>query len=85
MKKKLLYKMLLIVAIVGMALWFTFPIHKRINLGLDLKGGMHFVLRVDTTNLSEQNKKDAINRALEVIRNRIDEFGVNRLAVKSQL
>jgi len=47
-----------------------------INLGLDLKGGMHLVMEVDMDQLSENEKKDAVERALEVIRNRIDQFGV---------
>ncbi len=49
---------------------------KAIHLGLDLKGGMHLVLSVDKTNLSEEEAKGAVDRALEVIRNRIDQFGV---------
>ncbi len=52
-------------------------VHKRaLNLGLDLVGGMHLVLEVDKTNLSVEDARDAGDRALEVIRNRIDEFGV---------
>ncbi|OQY27807.1 MAG: protein translocase subunit SecD [Candidatus Cloacimonetes bacterium 4572_55] len=47
-----------------------------INLGLDLQGGLHLVLEVDDTNLSEDEKKDAPERAMEVIRNRVDQFGV---------
>lgn len=52
-------------------------VHKRaLNLGLDLIGGMHLVLEVDKTNLNADDARDAGDRALEVIRNRIDEFGV---------
>ena len=52
-------------------------LHKRaLHLGLDLVGGMHLVLEVDKTKLSKEDAKDAGDRALEVIRNRIDEFGV---------
>jgi protein-export membrane protein SecD len=51
--------------------------HKRaLHLGLDLVGGMHLVLEVDKTNLNADDARDAGDRALEVIRNRIDEFGV---------
>ena len=50
-----------------------------IQLGLDLQGGMHLVLELDESDRSftgdEQN--DAIDRALEIIRNRVDEFGVS--------
>ncbi len=52
-------------------------VHKRaLHLGLDLVGGMHLVMEVDKTNLNADDARDAGDRALEVIRNRIDEFGV---------
>jgi protein-export membrane protein SecD len=50
---------------------------KAIKLGLDLQGGMHVVMEVDKTGLDEEAAKDARERALEIIRNRVDEFGVS--------
>ena len=50
---------------------------QAINLGLDLQGGIHLVLEVDQSNLSEDEKTDVVARALEIIRNRIDQFGVS--------
>lgn len=50
---------------------------QAINLGLDLQGGIHLVLEVDQANLSDDEKTDVVARALEVIRNRIDQFGVS--------
>jgi len=47
-----------------------------IHLGLDLQGGMHLVLEVDRSKLNAAEAKDAVDRALEVIRRRIDQFGV---------
>jgi len=49
---------------------------KALKLGLDLKGGMHVVLQVDESKLKEDERKDAVDRALEIIRNRVDQFGV---------
>jgi preprotein translocase subunit SecD len=49
---------------------------KAIHLGLDLQGGMHLLLEVDTSKLSTAEAKDAVDRAMEVLRNRIDQFGV---------
>jgi SecD/SecF fusion protein len=49
---------------------------KAIHLGLDLQGGMHLVLEVDRSRLSAQEAKDAPDRAMEIIRNRVDQFGV---------
>ena len=51
---------------------------KRIPLrrGLDLQGGMHLALEVDESQRAVTDKADAIDRALKVVRTRIDEFGV---------
>jgi len=77
-------RIFLIVCIVILAIFNTFPLKDKINLGLDLQGGMHLILQVDTSGLSESAKRDAPARALEVIRNRIDEFGVKEPVIQLQ-
>jgi protein-export membrane protein SecD len=49
-----------------------------LKLGLDLQGGMHLVLELekDQVDMEEKDVKDAIDRTLEIIRNRVDQFGV---------
>ncbi|MDD5019017.1 MAG: protein translocase subunit SecD [Candidatus Omnitrophica bacterium] len=84
MQKSLLYRGLLIAGVILAAVLLAFPLNKRINLGLDLQGGMYLILRVDTSLLSEKAKEDAVERALEIIRNRIDEFGVREPVVQIQ-
>jgi len=84
MERKLIYKILLILGVVGLCAYYTFPLNKRINLGLDLQGGMHLLLKVDTSHLEGQAKLDACDRAVEVIRNRIDEFGVRETSIQKQ-
>lgn len=49
---------------------------KKIKLGLDLRGGMQILLDVDTSKLPADQAKDAVDNAIQVIRNRVDEFGV---------
>ncbi|MDR3195193.1 MAG: protein translocase subunit SecD [Endomicrobium sp.] len=50
---------------------------KAIKLGLDLKGGTHLLLEVDSSQLDANMKiKDAVDRAIEIMRNRVDQFGV---------
>ncbi|HEX2778228.1 MAG TPA: hypothetical protein VHM30_01940, partial [Gemmatimonadaceae bacterium] len=49
---------------------------KPIKLGLDLQGGMHVALEIDESKGAVANKSDAIDRALKVVRNRVDQFGV---------
>jgi SecD/SecF fusion protein len=57
---------------------------KALSLGLDLKGGMHVVLEVDQSKLKEGEKRDAVDRALEIIRNRVDQFGVTEPLIQKQ-
>jgi SecD/SecF fusion protein len=57
---------------------------KAIKLGLDLKGGMHVVLQVDQSKLNENERKDAADRALEIIRNRVDQFGITEPLIHQQ-
>jgi preprotein translocase subunit SecD len=51
---------------------WAWPIKK----GLDLQGGMHMTLEVDETKGAVANKSEALDRALKVVRTRIDQFGV---------
>ncbi len=50
--------------------------NEAVHLGLDLQGGMHLVLEVDRRGMSQAASKDAVDRAMEVLRHRIDQFGV---------
>lgn len=81
---KLILKIALIAGLLGSSLWLAFPLNKKINLGLDLRGGMHLVLHVDTSKLTEAAKNDAVERAIEIVRNRIDEFGVAEPLIQRQ-
>jgi len=55
-----------------------------LRLGLDLEGGMHLVLEVDKSELSDEEAEDATDRALEIIRNRVDQFGVAEPSIQKQ-
>lgn len=60
------------------------PKQGKIKLGLDLQGGMQLDLRVDTSKLEGDAKRDATVRAIEIIRNRIDQFGVSEPTIQEQ-
>jgi SecD/SecF fusion protein len=49
---------------------------KAIRLGLDLQGGIHVVQRVKLEELDAGAKEGAVDRAMQVIRNRVDGLGV---------
>ncbi|HEU5357892.1 MAG TPA: protein translocase subunit SecD [Gemmatimonadales bacterium] len=48
----------------------------RPSLGLDLQGGIHLGLELDTSKVASTNPSRDIDLALTVLRKRIDEFGV---------
>src|SRR6267378_2877220 len=58
---------------------FVYDTVRRVPLkrGLDLQGGMHLALEVDESKGPVPDKSKAIDNALKVVRNRIDEFGVS--------
>jgi len=49
----------------------------KIKLGLDLQGGTSFLVEMDMTKLSDTNElAGALSQAIEVLRKRVDRFGV---------
>ena len=63
---------------------FVYDTVRRVPLkrGLDLQGGMHLELEVDESKGVISNKSEAIDRALKVVRTRIDQFGVSEPVVQ---
>jgi preprotein translocase subunit SecD len=59
---------------------------KRIlNLGLDLRGGTHMLLELDVAKLEKKEAlADAMARAIEIIRNRVDQYGVGEVPIARQ-
>lgn len=49
---------------------------RALHLGLDLKGGMHLLLEVERNGLTPEKVRDARDRVIEIVRNRIDQWGV---------
>ncbi len=52
------WKPLVIVLVVGLSIWSATPLKKKINLGLDLQGGIHLLLEVQT----EKALENAVER-----------------------
>ena len=57
---------------------------KAVKLGLDLQGGMHLVLELDTSNLRREDVPRALDRAIQILRNRIDRFNVREPLIQKQ-
>jgi preprotein translocase subunit SecD len=63
---------------------FVYDTVRRVPLkrGLDLQGGMHLALEVDESKAKVTDKSEALDRALKVVRTRIDQFGVSEPLVQ---
>jgi preprotein translocase subunit SecD len=63
---------------------FVYDTVTRVPLkrGLDLQGGMHLALEIDESKGTVANKSEALDRAITVVRTRIDEFGVSEPVVQ---
>ncbi len=76
---------LFVIALIALSVWSIYPLGEKINLGLDLKGGIHLVLEADTERLpASENLGEVVDMALEIIRNRIDQFGVREPTITRQ-
>lgn len=84
MDKNYKWKVLFVISLLAFAIWKCYPLDQKIKLGLDLKGGMQLVLQVDMAKVPESQREDVTERVAEVIRNRIDEFGVVEPEISTQ-
>ncbi|HLC27518.1 MAG TPA: protein translocase subunit SecD [bacterium] len=87
MLRKYWWKLALIAVILGTSLWWTLPLSERIKLGLDLKGGTHLLLEVESDKAVEntlERYRTEIARGLEragVSGARVERQGNDRLAI----
>ncbi len=65
MKKNLRWKVILVLAVIALTLYLSIPPGEKIQLGLDLSGGVHLVLQVMTD--------DALNRETDQVILRLQE------------
>ena len=68
MNRKLLWRGLLILAITGTAVLLAYPPGEKINLGLDLQGGMHLVLQVHTEDALRAETDTDLARFLDILK-----------------
>ena len=73
------WRILLIVVIIGACLWAIIPPDQKIRRGLDLKGGVHLVLRVNT----DDALKLETDTTGERLREDLEKAGVTGFTVKS--
>ena len=91
MKKNLRWKVILVLAVIALTVFLSFPPGKKIQLGLDLSGGVHLVLQVMTDDalnhetdqvilrLQEEMDKELITyEAMSKDKNRVGRFTIQQ-------
>ncbi len=73
----------IIIAILLLGYFAAEPIAKSINLGLDLRGGLRVVLEAQETE-GKAVTEDTINKALGILRTRVDSLGVKETTLYPQ-
>jgi preprotein translocase subunit SecD len=68
MQKQLRWRILVILAVIGLSLFATIPPDQKIKLGLDLKGGVHLVLRVQTDDALRLEVQTTADRMAEQLK-----------------
>jgi len=96
MDKNAIWKWLILGVLLTLSSLVVWPLKEKVRLGLDLKGGTSFAVRIDEDRIREDIKRrakarsdedieaeveetleGAQDRALEVIRNRVDNLGIS--------
>ena len=72
--RKRVLALLLVIIAVGLSIVMIWPPEKKIQLGLDIKGGTSFLIRLQETG-DKQVTPATLDQAVEVIRKRGDYFG----------
>ena len=68
MNKNLRWKILVIVAVTALAVWSFTPPSQKVKLGLDLKGGVHLVLKVKTDDALKVETETAAEQLREALK-----------------
>ena len=74
---------ILTVLLVAFCLTMLYPPDKTIRLGLDLQGGTSFLIRLSPEG-DRSISPDTLDQAVEVIRKRVDQFGVSEPVITPQ-
>src|SRR5258706_14393417 len=74
MNKQLQWKFLIVLAVIVVSVYGV--MRYGIQLGLDLKGGTSFLLKMDVSGIDSVGRPQAIRQAIEIIERRINKFGV---------
>src|SRR5438552_2126229 len=75
--RKRVLALALVVIAVGLSIVMIYPPDKKIQLGLDIKGGTSFLIKLQQTDKDKEITTSMLDQAVEVIRKRVDYFGAS--------
>jgi preprotein translocase subunit SecD len=65
--KNVRWRLAIIAGVIALAIWQFYPPDKKINLGLDLKGGVHLVLKVQTDDALRSEVETTVERLRDTL------------------
>lgn len=83
-KSDLKLRLFTILFLAVLSLFYVFPLQEKINLGLDLQGGMHVLLDADLSGIPSEEASNAMDASVATLRRRIDAFGVREPSITIQ-
>lgn len=84
MNKPILLRAVICLAVLIAAYVALYPPAETLKLGLDLKGGILMTMEVETAGIPEENIEAEVDKAIQIIRNRVDQFGVTSPSISRQ-
>jgi preprotein translocase subunit SecD len=72
MNRSLLWRGILIALVVGILAFSAYPLDQKLKLGLDLRGGMHLVLRVLGDDALKAETEIAMDRAVRLLHDEVE-------------
>ncbi len=84
MNKNLLWKLILIIVLVIVAVWKVYPPAKTLKPGIDLGGGTTLIYEIDTQGLNRSERRNLAQRMITVLRRRIDPTNIQNLVWRPQ-
>jgi preprotein translocase subunit SecD len=68
MVKQVRWRVAVIIGVIAISVWGFYPPSEKINLGLDLRGGVHLVMRVETDDAVRRETETTVERLRESLR-----------------
>src|SRR5947207_2283493 len=75
--RKRVLALVLVGIAVALSIVMIYPPDKKIALGLDIKGGTSFLIKLQQTDTNKEITSSMLDQAVEVIRKRVDYFGAS--------